>query len=191
MILDVVLVLSCYITVWLRTGEPGVTVHRLAIQPCRSLESSDRLHCVVTRYIRQTLPICIFCGVFVYMEYLCRPSEASTWYCAIPGGYPPQDWQSLPCAGEELDSNPGLLILQSGALQNSNPSSIIPTSLQTRVQHWYENHIRPLPISIRNQFSLFFCCIFFSIIFFIRPLCATLSFTWLRSTGIFSGLGRI
>ncbi len=42
--------------------------------------------------------------------YLCRPSEASTWYCVIPGGYPPQDWQSLPCAGEELDSNPGLLI---------------------------------------------------------------------------------
>ncbi len=42
--------------------------------------------------------------------YLCRPSEASTRYCVIPGGYPPQDWQSLPCAGEELDSNPGLLI---------------------------------------------------------------------------------
>jgi hypothetical protein len=40
--------------------------------------------------------------------YLCRPSEASTWYCVIPGGDPPQDWQSLPCAGEELDSNPGL-----------------------------------------------------------------------------------
>ncbi len=52
----------------------------------------------------------IFLGVFVYMEYLCRPSEASTRYCVIPGGYPPQDWQSLPCAGEELDSNPGLLI---------------------------------------------------------------------------------
>jgi hypothetical protein len=51
----------------------------------------------------------IFLGFFVYM-YLCRPSEASTWYCVIPGGYPPQDWQSLPCAGEELDSNPGLLI---------------------------------------------------------------------------------
>ncbi len=42
--------------------------------------------------------------------YLCRPSEASTRYCAIPGGCPPQDWQSLPCAGEELDLNPGLLI---------------------------------------------------------------------------------
>ncbi len=52
----------------------------------------------------------IFVGVFVYMEYLCRPSEASTRYWVIPGGYPPQDWQSLPCAGEELDSNPGLLI---------------------------------------------------------------------------------
>ncbi len=47
----------------------------------------------------------IFLGVFVYM-YLCRPSEASTRYCVIPGGYPPQDWQSLPCAGR----NPGLLI---------------------------------------------------------------------------------
>jgi hypothetical protein len=39
----------------------------------------------------------------VYMEYLCRPSEASTRFCVIPGGYPPQDWQSLPCAGEELE----------------------------------------------------------------------------------------
>ncbi len=29
--------------------------------------------------------------VFVYIVYLCRPSEASTWYCVIPGGYPPQD----------------------------------------------------------------------------------------------------
>ncbi len=50
----------------------------------------------------------IFLGVFVYIVYLCRPSEASTWYCVIPGGYPPQNWQSLPCAGEELDLNPGL-----------------------------------------------------------------------------------
>jgi hypothetical protein len=34
----------------------------------------------------------IFLWVFVYMYmYLCRPSEASTRYCAIPGGYPPQD----------------------------------------------------------------------------------------------------
>jgi hypothetical protein len=31
-----------------------------------------------------------FKGFFVYM-YLCRPSEASTQYCVIPGGYPPQD----------------------------------------------------------------------------------------------------
>ncbi len=51
----------------------------------------------------------IFLGVFVYI-YLCHPSEASTRYCVIPGGYPPQDWHSLPCAGEELDSNPGLLV---------------------------------------------------------------------------------
>jgi hypothetical protein len=27
---------------------------------------------------------------FVYTVYLCRPSEASTQYCVIPGGYPPQ-----------------------------------------------------------------------------------------------------
>ncbi len=51
----------------------------------------------------------IFLWVFVYM-YLCHPSEASTRYCVIPGGYPPQDWQSFPCAGEELDLNPRLLI---------------------------------------------------------------------------------
>jgi hypothetical protein len=42
--------------------------------------------------------------------YLCHPSEASTRYCVIPGSYTPQDWQSLPCAGEELDSNLVLLI---------------------------------------------------------------------------------
>jgi hypothetical protein len=35
--------------------------------------------------------------------------QRRTRYCVIPGGYPPQDWQSLPCAGEELDLNPGLL----------------------------------------------------------------------------------
>ncbi len=46
----------------------------------------------------------------MYIVYLRRPSEASTWYCVIPGGYPPQDWQSLQCTGEELDSNPGILI---------------------------------------------------------------------------------
>jgi hypothetical protein len=33
----------------------------------------------------------IFLEVFVHTEYLCRPSEASTRYCVIPGGYPPQD----------------------------------------------------------------------------------------------------
>jgi thiol:disulfide interchange protein len=33
----------------------------------------------------------IFLGVFVYIVYLCHPSEASTWDCVIPGGYPPQD----------------------------------------------------------------------------------------------------
>ncbi len=52
----------------------------------------------------------------MYMEYLCRPSEASTQFCAIPGGYPPQDCQSLPYAGEELDSNPGLLICSPNTL---------------------------------------------------------------------------
>ncbi len=44
----------------------------------------------------------IVLGFFVYTEYLCRPSEASTRYCVILGDYPPQDWQSLPCAGEEF-----------------------------------------------------------------------------------------
>ncbi len=53
----------------------------------------------------------IFFGVLLCIYiYLCRPSEASTQYCVIPGGDPPQDWQSLPRAGEEQDSNPGLLI---------------------------------------------------------------------------------
>ncbi len=52
----------------------------------------------------------MFKGFCVYIVYLCRPPEASTWYCVIRGGYPPQDWQSLPCTREELDSNPGLLI---------------------------------------------------------------------------------
>jgi hypothetical protein len=33
----------------------------------------------------------IFLGFFVLTEYLCRPLEASTEYCVIPGGYPPQD----------------------------------------------------------------------------------------------------
>ncbi len=51
-----------------------------------------------------------FLEVSVYTEHLCRPSEAHTQYCVILGGFPPQDWQSLPSAGEELDSNPGLLI---------------------------------------------------------------------------------
>ncbi len=55
----------------------------------------------------------IYSGIFVYTEYLCRLSEASTRYCIIPGGYPPQDWQSLPCAGEELDSNPADTIYSS------------------------------------------------------------------------------
>ncbi len=52
----------------------------------------------------------IFLGFFVYTKYLCRPSEASTRYCAILGSNPPKEYQSLPCAGEKLDLNPGLLI---------------------------------------------------------------------------------
>ncbi len=73
----------------------------------------------------------VFIGFFVYTEYLfCRPSEASTWYCVIPGGYPPQEWQSLPCAGEELDSNPGQPICsQSGALPLNHLSSLVPPLL--------------------------------------------------------------
>ncbi len=66
-----------------------------------------------TSVLRQSMVLFfsyIFLGFFVLTEYLCRPLEASTGYCVIPGGYPPQDWQNLLCAGEELDSNPGLLI---------------------------------------------------------------------------------
>ncbi len=32
----------------------------------------------------------IFLGFFVFTEYLCRPSEASTRYCAILGSNPPK-----------------------------------------------------------------------------------------------------
>ncbi len=48
-----------------------------------------------------------FC--FVQFVYLCRPSEATTWCCVIPGGIWPQDWQILPCAGEEPDFDPSML----------------------------------------------------------------------------------
>ncbi len=73
-----------------------------------------------------------FLGVFLYIVYLCRPSEASTWYCVIPGGYPPEDWQSLPCAGEELDSNPGLLICSQMRYHwATSPPSIEPPLLLT------------------------------------------------------------
>ncbi len=51
-----------------------------------------------------------FLEFFVYIVILCGPSEASTHYCAIPGGNPPKDWQSMLCAGKELDWNSGLLI---------------------------------------------------------------------------------
>ncbi len=74
----------------------------------------------------------IFWWVFVYM-YLCRPSEASTRYCVIPGGYPPQDWQSLPCAGEELDSNSGLLICSQVCYHwSTSPPSLRNMSLLSR-----------------------------------------------------------
>ncbi len=106
----------------------------------------------------------IFLWVVVYM-YLCRPSEASTRYCVIPGGYPPQDWQSLPCAGEELDSNPGLLIcsqvryhwasLQSGALPLSQfavrcatiePFAVRCATIEPRQvrYHWAKSGALPL-----------------------------------------------
>jgi hypothetical protein len=48
--------------------------------------------------------------VCVYFVYLCRPSEASTQYCAIPDGNPPTGRQGLLCVGEESDFNLGLLI---------------------------------------------------------------------------------
>ncbi len=58
----------------------------------------------------------------MYIEYLCRPSEASTQFCAIPGGNPCQDWQSLPCAGEWARFEPMTTDLQSGALPLSHLS---------------------------------------------------------------------
>ncbi len=69
---------------------------------------------VVTHFLSQFLYF-LGGGFCVLYMYLCRPSEASTRYCVIPGGYPPQDWQSLPCTGEELDLNPGLLICSQSA----------------------------------------------------------------------------
>ncbi len=75
----------------------------------------------------------IFLGVFVYIVYLYCPSEASTWYCVIPDGYPPQDWQSLPCAGEELDSD---LDSDLGLLIWSQVRYHWATSPQTRILAW-------------------------------------------------------
>ncbi len=43
--------------------------------------------------------------VFFFFLFFCLPSEASTWYCAIPGFNQPRDWQSLQWAGEEPDFN--------------------------------------------------------------------------------------
>jgi hypothetical protein len=44
--------------------------------------------------------------VFCSSVYVRRgPSKASPKFCAIPGGKPPSDGQSLPRAGEEQDSN--------------------------------------------------------------------------------------
>ncbi len=74
----------------------------------------------------------------MYNEYLCRPLEASTQYCAILGGYPPQDWQSLQCAGEELDSNPVLLICSQvhyhWATSPPNWATSPPQLLSTHIQ---------------------------------------------------------
>ncbi len=74
----------------------------------------------------------------MYIEYLCRPSEASTWYCVIPGGYPPQDWQSSPCAGEELDLNSGLLICSQVCYHwaTSPPKSHLSSSSTSGARSW-------------------------------------------------------
>jgi hypothetical protein len=66
------------------------------------------------------IAIASYCYLIILFQYICKGFceywvplphlRASTWYCVIPGGYPPQDWQSLLCAGEELDLNPELLI---------------------------------------------------------------------------------
>ncbi len=77
----------------------------------------------------------IFFGIFVYTEYLCRPSEASTQYCVIPGGYPPQGWQSLLCAGEELVLNPGLLIC------SQEPRT---TDLQSEFEYSYDVNLESI-----------------------------------------------
>ncbi len=96
--------------------------------------------------VRHFFFLYIFRG-FVCIVYLCRPSEASTQYCAIPGGYPPQDWQSLLCAREELNSNPGLLLLQSGALPLSHLSS--------EVRHYIDIGIKFYPITnIRHPLKI-------------------------------------
>ncbi len=65
------------------------------------------------------------------MEYLCRPSEASTRYCVIPGGYPPQDWQSSVCWGG-AGFEPRTTDLQSGALPLSHLSSLMTKMTPTR-----------------------------------------------------------
>ncbi len=83
------------------------------------------------------------------MEYLCRPSEASTRFCVIPGGYPPQDWQSLPCAGEELDSNSELEFL------NKMPN---PGILESRDLSWgdiYRFHVQCLKIVLNVSWDIF------------------------------------
>ncbi len=76
----------------------------------------------------------IFRSFCVQYMYLCRPSEASSRYCVIPGGYPPQEWQSLPCAGEKLDLNPGLLICSQVRYHwATSPPWILPPLLQREI----------------------------------------------------------
>ncbi len=126
-----------------------------------------------------------FLGVFVYTEYLCCPSEASTRYCVIPGGYPPQDWWSLPCAGEELNSNPGLLIW-SQVRYHWATSSLFHFQIwllwseyegqhKTFIQQWIKPSLGTLHWCFRQPF--FFLFMSFSFILLIFPLC---SFRYLR-----------
>jgi hypothetical protein len=78
-----------YIRVF-ETSSCAVYMATLTVEECGGSQVSSWLWLIDFFFLY------IFIGFCVYV-YLCRPSEASTRYCVIPGGYPPQDWQSLPC----------------------------------------------------------------------------------------------
>ncbi len=71
----------------------------------------------------------------MYTVYLCRPSEASTRYCAIPGGYSPQDWEFAVCR-VGVGFEPRTTDLQSGALPLSHLSSLHPHTTSSLFLQW-------------------------------------------------------